>query len=692
LILRNNSTALRHCIAMLSLCLGVLVAPASIAGDEITLNFKDADIGTVIETVSQVTNRNFIIDPRVKGKVTVISAQPMDAKLLYQTFLSILEVHGFATVESGDITKILPQTNAKQQGGQKVNSRAHGGDELVTRVLPIEHVTAAQLVPILRPLLPQYGHLAAYAPTNILIISDRAANVDRLMGIVQKIDIPTDAEIELVTLEHANASEVVRILSSLKRATPGNNSSNEAPTFIADTRTNSILLGGDKTTRLELRAIINHLDTPLDNDGTTQVIYLKYAKSKEMSTILQGYADATATSSGGKDGGKTTKEVTILADENTNSLVITAPPRPMRELLSVIKQLDIRRAQVLVEAIIAEVTVDDASALGFNWAGATSAGIILSETPSPIGVGIGSVLGALTADNPAAALGTAASFPGITLGGGITSNGQLKFLGLLRALSSNTNNNVLSTPSLLAMDNQEAEISIGQEVPFLTGQFTSTGSGSSSSVTNPFQTIERKDVGITMRITPHVVDQDTVELKLYQEVSNLVLSAGSLQTADVVTNKRTIDTTVIVDNGEIVALGGLIDDTVAAEEQRVPILGDIPILGNLFKGRRSQRTKRNLMIFIRPVVLNDGADLYRYSKERYNLLRGLQQQRWGGEDGSALPALPAEPAAEATPEQLSLLNSALVQQTLSEVEAKTKPEEEQDDAKHRRSRFGPRGR
>jgi general secretion pathway protein D len=242
------------------------------------------------------------------------------------------------------------------------------------------------------------------------------------------------------------------------------------------------------------------------------------------------------------------------------------------------------------------------------------------------------------------------------------------------------------------MDNQEAEISIGQEVPFLTGQFTSTGSGSSSSVTNPFQTIERKDVGITMRITPHVVDQDTVELKLYQEVSNLVLSAGSLQTADVVTNKRTIDTTVIVDNGEIVALGGLIDDTVAAEEQRVPILGDIPILGNLFKGRRSQRTKRNLMIFIRPVVLNDGADLYRYSKERYNLLRGLQQQRWGGEDGSALPALPAEPAAAATPEQLSLLNSALVKQTLSEVEAKTKSEEEQDDAKHRRSRFGPRGR
>lgn len=687
--LRNSTTTSCRQLAALVLWFGLIVAPASYAADEITLNFKDADIGTVIETVSQVTNRNFIIDPRVKGKVTVISAEPMDAKLLYQTFLSILEVHGFATVEAGDITKILPQTNAKQQGGQKVNARARGGDELVTRVLAIEHVTAAQLVPILRPLLPQYGHLAAYAPTNILIISDRASNVDRLMGIVRKIDIPTDAEIELVALEHANATEVVQILSSLKRATPGTNKSGDEPTYIADPRTNSILLGGDKATRLELRAIINHLDTPLDNDGTTQVIYLKYAKAAEISAILQGYAEATATGTG-KDAATTKKQVTILSDENTNSLVITAPPRPMRELLSVVKQLDIRRAQVLVEAIIAEVTMDDASALGFDWAGATSAGIILSETPSPIGVGIGSVLGALTADNPAAVLGTDASFPGITLAGGVESNGQLKFLGLLRALSSNTNNNVLSTPSLLAMDNQEAEISIGQEVPFLTGQFTSTGSGSSSSVTNPFQTIERKDVGITMRITPHVVDEDTVELKLYQEVSNLVLSSGSLQTADVVTNKRTVDTTVIVDDGEIVALGGLIDDTVSAEEQRVPLLGDIPILGNLFKGKRQQRTKRNLMIFIRPVVLQDGADLYRYSKEKYNLLRGLQQQQWGGKQGSSLPDLAPEPAVAPSPEQLSLLNRAIVQQTLSATTPT--PEEEQDDAKQRRSRFGPRGR
>lgn len=689
MILRSNSKTLRRSFAVVSLWIGILIAPGGYAADEITLNFKDADIGTVIETVSQVTNRNFIIDPRVKGKVTVISAEPMDAKLLYQTFLSILEVHGFATVESGEITKILPQTNAKQQGGQKVNARADGGDELVTRVLPIEHVTAAQLVPILRPLLPQYGHLAAYAPTNILIISDRASNVDRLMGIVKKIDIPTDAEIELVTLEHANASEVVQILSSLNRATPGKGTNADAPTYIADTRTNSILLGGGKATRLELRAIINHLDTPLDNDGTTQVVYLKYAKAKDISTILQGYAEATATP-GGKDAAAK-KEVTILSDENTNSLVITAPPRPMRELLSVIKQLDIRRAQVLVEAIIAEVTIDDASALGFDWAGATSAGIILSETPSPIGVGIGSVLGALTADNPAAVLGTDASFPGITLAGGIESNGQLKFLGLLRALSSNTNNNVLSTPSLLAMDNQEAEISIGQEVPFLTGQFSSTGAGSSATATNPFQTIERKDVGITMRITPHVVDDNTVELKLYQEVSNLVLSAGSLQTADVVTNKRTVDTTVIVDNGEIVALGGLIDDTVAAEEQRVPLLGDIPILGNLFKGKRKQRTKRNLMIFIRPVVLQDGKDLYRYSKQRYNLLRGLQQDQWGV-DGASLPALESTTPAAATPEQLSLLNRAIVQQTLSDTATQSEPEEEQDNAKHRRSRFGPRGR
>lgn len=596
--------------------------------DSITLNFKDADINTVIETVSETTGRNFIVDPRVKGKVTVISAEPMDSNGLYQTFLSILEVHGFAAIPFGDTTKIVPQNDAKQLG-RSLDFESYS-DDLITRAIAVQHVASAQLVPILRPLLPQYGHLAAYAPSNILIISDRQANVDRILDIVRRIDRPGDAEVDVVTLQHANADDIVKMLQSLEKASAGKNAA-ETTSFIADPRTNSVLVSGDRADRIRIRELIKHLDTPSEsNSGNTNVVYLKYAKAAELAKILQGYAKASTQA----EGKKTSSDVTIFADESTNSLVITAPPRLGSEIRNVIDRLDIRRAQVLVEAIIAEISLEKAFQLGFNFSGVSNAGGFIMETGA--GAAAATIAGAVT--NPTTAATAIGSLSGLTFGAGSTdANGDLEFIGILRAVATDSDNNIISTPSLLAMDNQEAEISIGSEVPFVTGQFTNTGTTGS---VNPFQTIERKDVGVTLKITPHVIDNGTVELEIYQEVSSLSTAATSA--ADVVTNKRTIDTTVIVDNGEIIALGGLLEDNSRDGRSKVPVLGSIPLLGALFRSKTTNRTKRNLMVFIRPIVLQDGYDLKRYSEDRYKLLQRIQLSERSGA-GAVLPALPGNP-------------------------------------------------
>lgn len=644
----------------------LLLASLSLSAwaDSITLNFKEADINTVIETVSETTGRNFIVDPRVKGKVTVISAQPMDSDGLYQTFLSILEVHGFAAIPFGDTTKIVPQNDAKQLG-REFDSESYS-DDLVTRAIVIQHVAAAQLVPILRPLLPQYGHLAAYTPSNILIISDRQANVSRILELVRRIDRPGDAEVEVVTLQFANATEVAKMLQSLDKAS-GQKNAAETVSYIADPRTNAVLISGDRAERIRAAELIKHLDTPSESNGNTSVIYLSYAKSIELAKILQGYAKATQQTDG-KKSNEGNSDVTILADEATNSLIITAPPRLGKELRTVIDSLDIRRAQVLVEAIIAEISMDKAFQLGFNYAGLSNAGGFILEAG---GLSTGAIAGAVAGDF--SALG---SLPGATFGGASIKNGDIEFLGLLRAVSTDADNNVISTPSLLAMDNQEAEISIGQEVPFITGQFSGTGSGGSS--VNPFTTIERKDVGVTLKITPHVIDNGTVELKIYQEVSGIAAgSAGSA--ADVITNKRTIDTTVIVDNGEIIALGGLLEDNTTDSRTKVPILGDIPLIGGLFRSKNTKRTKRNLMVFIRPIILQDGQDLRRYSADRYKLLQKLQLSNESVR-GGVLPPLPGNPG-PAIPEK---------RQKSDVIQMYQPPEDREYEVRKPTHRVGPR--
>ncbi len=611
---------------------GILTVQAQ---ESATLNLKDADIRVLIDTVSAITGKNFIIDPRVKARVTVISSKPMKPEELYQVFLSILQVHGFSAVQTGNVTKIVPDVNAKQGPVPVVSSRHPGhGDQLVTRVIQINHVPAAQLVPILRPLIPQQGQLAAYQPSNILLISDRAANVRRLVEIIKRIDRPDQDDIEIIPLEHAPAADVARTLTTLQRRDAKGGAMPGQPVITADERTNSILIGGDKATRLRLRGIIAHLDTPLDNGGDTQVVFLKFAKAQELVKILTGVSKSGFTPSGGSPrrtlsrGGKSVsrgrgvaalasrKDVSIQADETNNALVITAPPAIQAELRKVIAQLDIRRDQVLIEAVIAEVSLDLKKELGasFGVKGFNVGG-------KDVGPAIVANLGDLATTVLGLSSGAATSVPaGTIIGAADVRKGKTNFAVLLKALASDAATNILSTPTLVTLDNVEAEISVGQEVPFLTGKFTNTGT--TTGAVNPFQTIERRDVGLTLKVKPQINEGDEIQLEIEQESSSL--ASTSVSTSDVVTNKRNIKTTVLANNGQVIVLGGLTDDNFRDSKDKVPLLGDIPVVGKLFQFNSTQKVKQTLMVFIHPVILRDVQTADEYTRRKYGFFRARQ--------------------------------------------------------------------
>ncbi len=631
-----------------------------------TLNLKDADISTLISTVGDITGRNFIVDPRVKGKVTVLSSTPMSPDELYGVFLAVLQVHGFAAVPAGPVIKIVPEVGAKQDGGSYFDFEGLADDEIVTRVIEIQNVPAAQLVPILRPLVPQYGHLAAYSPSNMLIISDRKANAERLTQIIQRIDQGGDREVEFIRLSHAAAADVQRTLSELLNAEQKNKDPSEQPvTLLADERTNSMLLAGDKDRRLQLRALIAHLDIPLEEDGDTQVIYLSYADAEKLAPILEGYVESSSAAKDAKAAGAApagagaVAGIRIVADPDTNALVITAPPKVMRGLRGVIAQLDIRRAQVLVEAILAEVSLTTSRSLGID------AAVLNDERIAAASIFDTSVLtGALAAATGNFTQASGLLRQGLNVAGGRIQDEGASFALLLNALAGDGETNVLSTPSLVTMDNEEAEISVGQEVPFVTGSFTSTGG--TSNVANPFQTIQRKDVGLTLGITPQITEGNTIKLTINQESSSI--AGSSAGAADLITNKRTLSTTVMVGDGDILVLGGLMDDNVRRSEQKVPILGDIPLLGALFRSSTQSKSKQNLMIFIRTKILRDRATSDYYTHKKYNRMRHLQGEALGSRwslisrpQGPQLEELPAPhtnppgnsaaPAAQAEPAQ-----------------------------------------
>lgn len=623
---------------------------AATADGRHTLNLKDADIQALIATVSEITGKNFIVAPTVQGKVSVISARPMQPNEIYDVFLSVLRVHGFAAVPSGSMVRIVPEAMAQQDGAGAVDqARAREVDELVTQVVPVKHVSAAELVPILRPLMPQGGQIVVHAASNALVISDRAGNVARLIRIVERIDTASDAQVEVIPLTHANAAEMARTLTTLADDKTAQANGDAARVF-ADTRTNSILLAGAKNGRLRMRALIAHLDTPAGNGGDTQVVYLHYANAKDLLPILQGVAStlsgiapptAAKNGDGGLGGGAS--PATIQAHAETNALVISAPPAIFRSLAEVVRQLDIRRNQVLIEAVIAEVSDQTASELGVQWQlpigkagrhviGGTNFGAsgnnIIAASQNPLGVGNGFNLGYVD--------GT------VTIG----RNTIFQLGALVTALRGDGTSNILSTPSILTLDNQEAEIKVAQEVPFLTGQYTTASTTANATtggaISNPFQTIERKDVGLVLKVTPQINEGDSVRLNIHQEVSSLAPPVSGA--VDLITNKREITTSVLVQDDALLVLGGLIDNQAKDNVQKVPALGDIPLLGNLFRYRTNDRRKSDLMVFLHPKILRDAATEAAVSNEKYNYMRTeqlqMRQQDWPITPRAERPMLP----------------------------------------------------
>jgi len=625
------------------------------------LNFNQAEIQSVIATMGEITGKTFVIDPRVQGQVTVISSKPLQPDEMYGVFLNVLQVHGYAAIEDGSVVRIVPDAVARQQSGSNQNN-SMGGENIVTQILPLSNITASEALPLLRPLLPQGAHLVAHDASNTLIAADRASNIERLRSIIARIDKAEQSEVEIMRLEHASATSLLRIIDEM-------NSSGTSK-VLADERTNSLLLSGDPAGRLRLRTLVSHLDTPLDQGGNTQVVHLNYADAQEMVPILQGLVEQQAASAEPAQGSAAGSgmQPRIQAHQQTNSLIISAQPDQLRSMKNVIRSLDIPRAQVLVEAIIAEVTIDTSRELGIQWQATGSLNPILGPDGEVIGLDSGFLGGTnfgtggnniinQTFFNPD---NLALPSNGLNIGylSGTTSilGTEVLELGVvLRALSSDSNSNILSTPSIVTMDNAEASISVGQEVPFITGSFTNTSVDAADGQVNPFQTINREEVGILLKVTPKINEGDAVILTISQEVSALLGQAAGA--SDLITSKRTLSTQVMVHDNDVLVLGGLITDDVMEVEDRVPGLGDVPVLGYLFKTRSNRKVKRNLMVFIRPRILRDRDLSNAISAGKYEFMRASQMDmRDRAQDLSPSDEMPLLPELyqylQSTPEQV----------------------------------------
>ncbi|MCE2872441.1 MAG: type II secretion system secretin GspD [Xanthomonadales bacterium] len=621
------------------------VAAQGASSPRITPNFKDADITQVIEAVAAATGKSIIVDPRVRAQVTMLSATPMTPDAFYEAFLALLQVHGFVAVPSGKTVKVIPDANARTVPGNDLPDRLSAtSDELVTQVVGVRNVSAVQLVAILRPLMPQNAHLAAYPSSNMLILADRANNVSRMLRIIRRIDQESDADVEVVPMQNASANEVVRTMTALNPQQTQAEGGMAPLRAVADERSNSILLAGDKTQRLRARTLIAYLDTPLVGGGDTRVRYLRYADAEKIAAKLKEQIGATGGTAPGAAGASAgtgaERSTTIWADPGTNALVVTAPAKQMNALMSIVDRLDIRRAQVIVEAIIVEVSADKAAELGVNWVlDGSQSGNVVGGFIEPVG-GVSIIDLARAVNDPT----TLTSAPrGTTIGVGRLKDTGVNFAAVVRALRGDSTTNIIATPSIVTMDNEEAEIKVAQEVPFLTGQYTNTSGGGTPLA--PFQTIQRREVGTLLKVTPQINEGDSVMLKIEQESSSI--AASSAGAVDLITNKRTISTRVLIEDGGTVVLGGLIQDSQTGGEQRVPFLGRIPVIGEAFRTRSAKKNKTNLMVFIQPRILRDGLDATLETNQKYNYIR--DEQRRLGPQREILPLLPGEPRAELPP-------------------------------------------
>ncbi|MFA6179816.1 MAG: type II secretion system secretin GspD [Candidatus Methylopumilus sp.] len=668
-------------------CLGVLLAlfcasATAVDDDKIMLNFVNADIESVVKAIGQITNKNFLMDPRVKGTITITSANPIPSALAYQVLLSALRTQGFTAIEGNGMTTILPEADAKMHfsGTYGANSKV-GGDQIITQVFPLKYESATLLVPILKPLISPNNIINAYPSNNTLIITDYAENLKKVSKLIATIDKPSTAENVVVKLQYANAIEIAQTLTKLTAdvSAGGTGGAGSEPTrriiAVPDARSNSVILRSENDGLISrAKELISQLDTPMNSGNSIHVVYLRNADAKKLAATLQalmnGASDSLAAfgNPGNSSSNQPTASVTnqpvtniitpagyqpgyqptlsampsgtlsgspfsgnvpvaptngmIQADSATNSLIITAPDNVYNMLRGVIDKLDIRRAQLYIEALVAEISTDKASEFGIQWQdlsnlNANTSGNVRGFGGTKFntnGASINSV--AQNVNNASNGLNIGIIRGQINVPGlGVISN-----LGLLaHALESDVNANILSKPNLLTLDNEEAKIVIGQNVPFITGQYAQTGG---SATVSPFQTIERRDVGLTLKVKPQISESKTIKLQIYQEVSSV---ADSTNNAGITTNKRSIDTSVMVDDGSIIVLGGLIEDRVTQTLTKVPLLGDIPGLGNLFKTQGRGHKKTNLMVFLRPYVMRDDNATDAITNDRYDYIRNQQE-------------------------------------------------------------------
>ncbi|MCB1698350.1 MAG: type II secretion system secretin GspD [Pseudomonadales bacterium] len=623
---RSSRSALFAAVLVL-----LLAAPATLAQD-FTVNLKETDIQELIKFVAEATGTTIVVDPSVKGKVKVVSSKPVSKDELYELFLSILEVHGYTAVRSGGVIRVIQNKDARSAPVQvRDGNSGRASDEYVTEVIKLDNISAAKLIPVLRPLVPQQAHMAAYAPSNAIIISDLSSNIDRIRDIIERMDKSAVQQTDIVKLRYGVAENVVSMLDQLTKSEAKQSGGETEVLLVADARTNSVLVSGDELERARIRKLVEYLDTPLEQSGNVKVVYLEYAQAPEIAEVLTRVMqniNRLDTSEGAKKP-RTDNSATIEADEGTNSLIITAETDEMAAIEAVIHRLDIRRAQVLVEAIIVEMEVIDGQDLGIQWLFADQSGAFGSNINAAdarartIGDAILPDDGSTDDISLSGLAGALARTGGTTLGWGQISD-SLTMAVIVSALNEQTNANILSTPSLLTLDNQEAYITVGQNVPFVTGSYTNTGAGGDGAQ-NPFQTIQRENVGITLTVTPHVNEGDSVVLDIVQEVSSL--SGLTAVASDLITNERKIQTKVLAQDNRVVVLGGLIKDDVQDGTQKVPLLGDIPFLGRLFRTDGVKATKTNLLIFIRPTIIRDDDDLAGASADKYRYIRDQQVKR-----------------------------------------------------------------
>lgn len=595
------------------------------------VNFNDTDIQEVIKSIAGLTGKTFIIDPKVRGPIKVINTKPLNAKELYELFLASLDVHGFTAVESGNIVRIVMNRDARNLPIPTENNVTNRDDLYITQVIPLKNTSAAKILAALRPLVPQYGHLTTYEPSNALIITDTRANVARMNELVVQLDKIGVTHTDVIPLRYANSADVVAMLTQLEKPDPNRGMTTSPPVIVADKRTNAVVISGDDLTRQRLRLLVDDLDRPQSKNSNVRIIYLKYAKAEEVAKVLSGMMQSIGQGGKPAEGAPANASVpAVQADEATNSVLITADVDTMDTMLSIIENLDIRRQQVLVEAIIVEITGSNAKEIGIEWmyqtddagfGGFTSGGAMASVAAPALNL----------LDNPGDSTAIGALAGGISaVKAPVFGIGRLgrnvDFLSVLKLLQTTESTNILSTPSLLTTDNNEASILVGQQVPFVTGSYSGTNSGTNggnTSFSSPFNTVNREDVGIKLQVTPQINEGDSLVLDIEQEISSVI---GNTQNSPngPTTSKREIKTQVLAGDGQTIVLGGLIQDQLNKGDQRVPVLGSIPVLGHLFRSQSATKSKTNLLIFLRPTIIRTNEVLTGATAEKYRTIRDQQ--------------------------------------------------------------------